>query len=146
MARLTFPVTRDGLSVPVLIGLDGYTTTARMRAGQPALAPVLSRGLLDTGSNPTAVARWVLQSLGVPRYATGTSQTASGTVPVALYRVSLEILDPGQPGGAVLTLPSLVVTELTSSLSDADVLVGLDVLLTCGLLLEGPARKFTLDF
>src|SRR5438105_14478776 len=103
MARLTFPVTRDGLSVPVLIGLDGYTLAARARAGQPAVAPVLTRGLLDTGSNPTAVAAGVLQSLGVPRYATGTTQTASGSVPVALYRVSLEILDPGQPGSGVLS-------------------------------------------
>ena len=45
-----------------------------------------------------------------------------------------------------LTLPDLLVTELMITLPDADVLIGLDVPLKIKLLLDGPARSFTLDF
>jgi hypothetical protein len=36
--------------------------------------------------------------------------------------------------------------ELPALLPGADVLIGLDVLLTCKLILDGPARQFTLEF
>jgi hypothetical protein len=45
-----------------------------------------------------------------------------------------------------LTFTDLLVTELAAQLPDADVLIGLDVLLTCKLILDGPGRTFTLDF
>ncbi len=39
-----------------------------------------------------------------------------------------------------------MVTELPAPLPDADVLVGLDLLLDCKLVLDGPGRWFTLEF
>ena len=124
MPQLTFPVTRVGLSAPVWIGLDGKTTTALVTAGQPVAAPVQARGLVDTGSDVSVVASWVLQR----------------------YEVSLSITDPGQAGSPWLTQPDLVVMELPASLPDVDVLIGLDVLLNCRFLLDGPGRQLTFDF
>jgi hypothetical protein len=42
-------------------------------------------------------------------------------------------------------LPTVLVSELPSLLPDADVLVGLNFLLAGTLILEGPARRFSLD-
>jgi hypothetical protein len=70
MPRLTFPVTVAGLAAPVWIGLDGKTSSALHAAGQVITPPVQARGLLDTGSDVTAVAPWVVQRLALPRAAT----------------------------------------------------------------------------
>jgi hypothetical protein len=50
------------------------------------------------------------------------------------------------PPGVALTVPDLLVSELTTHLVDMEALIGLDVLLTCKLLLDGPARRFALEF
>jgi hypothetical protein len=46
----------------------------------------------------------------------------------------------------MLTRGDLVVMELIKPIPNVEVLVGLDILLDCRLLLDGPARQFTLDF
>ncbi len=43
-------------------------------------------------------------------------------------------------------LPTLLVMEALATLPDADVLIGLDILLNCKTLLDGPARRFTIEF
>jgi hypothetical protein len=146
MAQLTFPVTPSGLAVPVWIGLDGQTTANLVAAGKQVPAPVQARGLLDTGSNVTAAAPWILQQLAVPVASMSSTHTAGGQVSVRLYRVSLGITNSGVRGSPWLTEPDLLVMDLTTVLPDADVLLGLDVMLGCRLLLDGPARQFTLDF
>ena len=40
----------------------------------------------------------------------------------------------------------MTVSELSASLPDADVLIGLDLLLEGKLFLNGPIRQFTLDY
>ncbi len=146
MARATHAVTPDELAVPVLVGLDGSTAVARQATGQPIPAPIRARGLLDTCSNVTAVAASVLQQLAISPANTAKTTTAAGPVSVRLCRVSLSILGPPPAGGFVHTEPALLVSELPAVLPDADVLIGLDVLLTGKLLLDGPPRLFTLDF
>jgi hypothetical protein len=147
MAHLAFPVTKAGLAVPVWIGLTKQALTTLGTAGQPIPAPVGARGLLDTCSDLTAVAPWVLQGLNVPAASTTSTHTAGGQVNVGLYRVSVGVTDPTQPPAAPwLHCPDLLVTELAVPLPDADVLIGLDVLLTCKLILDGPGRQFTLEF
>jgi hypothetical protein len=146
MAQLHFPVTRAGLAVPVWIGLTSQTTAPLVAAGGPVPAPVRARGLLDTCTDVTAVAPWILQQLAVPVITTTSTHTAGGPVKVQLYRISLGITDPTQPSGAPwLTEPDLLVTGLAAALPDTDVLVGLDVLLGYRLMLEGPARRFWLE-
>ena len=63
-----------------------------------------------------------------------------------LYEVSLSVLDLGNPAGAKLTLPDLLVMELPAILHGIDILVGMDVLLTMRFALDGPGRHFSLDF
>jgi hypothetical protein len=122
-------------------------TAGLLAAGKPPVPPVQAGGLLDTATDHTVVAAGVLQQLGMSPVSTTSTHTAGGTVTVRLFRVSLGITDPTQPAGAPwLTEPDLLVTELSAILPDADVLVGLDVLLDCKLVLDGPGRWFTLDF
>ena len=130
----------------MLIGLDGQATIALRSAGQPVPPPVLARGLLDTGTSITSIAATVLQQLGLASSAAGTTQTASGAVGVNLFTVSLSITDPAQPGSPWLTQADLLVMELVTILPDADVLIGLDVLLEFKLALDGPGRRFTLVY
>jgi hypothetical protein len=143
---MTYRVTSAGLAVPVWVGLDGKTTAARYAAGRPIAPPIRLRGLVDTCSDMTAVAPWVFQQLAVAPASTATTHTAAGPVVVRVYEVSLSIDDPGQSGQFLLTQPDMVVLELSAALPDADVLIGLDLLLQGETLLEGPARQFTLDF
>jgi hypothetical protein len=147
MAQLTFSVTPSGLAVPVWIGLTRQMSIDLLAAGMQVPAPIQTRGLLDTASDLTAISRWILQRLGIPSVSTTATQTAAGPVNVSLYRISLGITDPVQPPGAPwLTQPDLLVTELATTLPDVDLLVGLDVLLQCKLVLDGPGRQFTLEF
>jgi hypothetical protein len=146
MAQMTFPVTQAGLEVTVLIGVDGTSTAALSATGQPISRPTRAQGTLDTGASVTSVASWVLRQLPLQKVTSRTTHTASGPASVDLYRVSLSIIDPARPGGPTLVEPDLLISELPTLLPDADVLIGLDVLLGCRLHLDGPARHFTLDF
>ncbi len=146
MPRLTFPVAATGLTVPVLVGLNRTSARKLHASGQPIPAPVQARGEIDTAANPTAVAPWILQKLGVRAGTSATTQTAGGPVRVKLFKVSLSVIDPNRPGSPMLTYPDIRVSELATTLPDADVLIGLDLLLDIKFLLDGPARTFTLDF
>jgi hypothetical protein len=147
MGQLRFAITGDNLAVPVWIGLDQQTTVARLAAGQSIPTALQARGVLDTGSNVTSVASWILQQLAIPVATVSSTHTPAGPVNVNLRCVSLGITDPTQPVGAPwLTEPTLLVIELTTILPDADVLVGLDVLFGCKMLLDGPGKWFSLDF
>lgn len=147
MAALTFPLQPDGLICDVLIGLDGKATTALAASGQPILAPVLCRGMVDTGTDITCVAPVVLRqlALNVPVAKTRTGST-TGTAPVNLFEVSVNVLDLRNLSGSKLILPDVLIMELPQPLTNLDVLIGLDVLLTARLILDGPGRVFTLDF
>jgi hypothetical protein len=146
MSQLTFPVSPVGLTVPVWIGLSGTVTTALYGTGRPISPPIQARGLLDTGSDITAVASWLLQRLAVPVATVTATHTVAGPVKVDLFEVSLGINDPVQSGSPWLTEPDLLVMELAAVLPNVDVLIGLDVLLRYKLLLDGPVRQFALEF
>ena len=146
MPRLTYPVTPHGLSVPVLVGLDGKTTAALHAAGRPIPPPIHASGLLDTCSDLTAVAAWALQQLAIAPATTATTRTAAGPMAVRLYQVSVSIQDVSQSGRFLLTAPAVLVSELPAVLPDADVLIGLDLLLVGKMLLDGPGRLFAMDY
>jgi hypothetical protein len=134
------------LLVDVVIGLDGATTTAQLAAGQPLIVPLRARGEIDTGTNVTAVNAALLQRLGVPVQYQTTTQTASGLLAVNVFDVSVGVRDFGDPAGPELVIPTLAVMELTTPLPTIEVLIGLDFLLGCNFLLDGPARQFSLEF
>lgn len=88
----------------------------------------------------------MLQQLGLTSTGQGSSQTAGGLAAVNLFEVSLRIPSPGNDPGSMLTRLDLMVMELPSPIPGVDVLIGLDILLDCKMLLDGPARRFTLEF
>ncbi len=146
MPRLNFPISQAGLEIPVLVGLDGQTTTALHTSGQPISPPILVRGLLDTGSDATSVAPWILKRLGVGSGTVASTRTAAGIIKVYLHHVSVGILDPTRPGSSSFSLPTVLISEMPFLLPDADVLIGMNVLLECKLLLDGPARQVAIEF
>lgn len=146
MAVLNLPVSTAGLSVPVFVGLSQPAMIALQAAGRPIPPPVQARGLLDTGSNVTAVAAWIVQQLQIPLAITTFTHTAAGRMPVNVFEISLSITDPLLAGSPWLTSPHLRAMELMAALPDTDVIVGLDVLLDVRLILDGPSRQFSLEF
>jgi hypothetical protein len=146
MPQLIFPVQSDGLIVDVLIGLDGATLSTLVGAGRPVPRPIRARSAIDTGSDVSVVSASILQQLGLPVHHQTTTQTVAGTVNVNLFKVSLGITDIADPGAPELVEPNLLVMELPASLLKIDVLIGLDILLGCKLVLDGPTRRFLLDF
>lgn len=146
MPAMTFPITSAALEVPVLIGLDGRTTAALHNAGRPITPPVSARALLDTCSDITAIASPILRQLGLRAVNTVTTHTATGAVSVSLFEVSLSFKWPGLAGPLLFTQADLIATELAAALPDADVLIGLDLLLQGKLSVDGPGRRFTLEF
>lgn len=146
MQRLDFPVSANGLLVDVVIGLDGDTTLAQAASGQPITAPVLTRGEIDTVANMTAVSAAILQQLGVPVQYRATTQTTAGQLAVRVIEVSVGVRNLADATQGELVESSLLVMELTTRLPQVEVLIGLDLLLGYRFLLEGPARRFSLDF
>lgn len=145
MAKLKYAVSQAGPEVPILIGLDGAQTSALVAAGQAVPAPVQARGLLDIGSTVSANAPWIFGQLGLLSKGVGSSYTAGGQIAVQLYHVSLSIL-PSRKTTPTMTFPTVWARALAVSLPDADVLVGLNVLLQGKLTLDGPRRTFSLQF
>ncbi len=89
MAQVTVPFAPDGLRLMVFVGPTQTEIGRLVAAGLPVPRPHLARAEIDTGANPTAVALPVLTGLGLSRTRRGYNQTAAGSVPVDLYRVSL---------------------------------------------------------
>ena len=145
MPQLTFPVTSDGLSVDVRVNFDSTRLTSLRTANLPLPASLPGNALIDTGTDITAVAPWIIQQLAIPVHSQRVTQGIGGSMPVRLFNVTLFILDASQPQLPWLVQPDLLVMELPSALP-VDVLIGLDVLLGCKFSLDGPARCFTLDF
>ncbi len=142
MPHSSFPLDKDGMIVQAMFGLNGPDTAALVQAGQPVPRPVQVRALIDSGADATTVAPHVPQRLGLTPFISGTSQTASGSVPIDLYRMSLTISDPIT--GPILVYSDLVVAELTTALP-VDALIGLNVLRDCLLILDGPGKQFILS-
>lgn len=93
----------------------------------------------------TAVSQAILQRLGVPIQYQTTTRTASGVLAVNVAKVSVGVRDARNPAGPEIVEPTLSVMELTATLPQVDVLIGLDFLLGCRFILDGPARQFSLE-
>jgi hypothetical protein len=141
MAQVTFPIVPDGL---LLRGLVNREAAALRASGQPS-PPIPATGQIDTGSNISGVAGSILQLLNIPIESQGVTTGISGPVVVNLYRVALHLWDDQNPHLPWSTHPSLLVMELNPGFP-VDVLVGMDIVNTFKLIVDGPAGQFTLDF
>lgn len=129
-----------------MVGLNGPTMATMVAAGQPVAAPLARRGLIDTGTDVTCIASTVLQQLGLTKpVMRTTTQTAIGSGRVNLFEVSLGILDLSNQPGPSLVVANVLVMEFPAGIVACDVLIGLDILLTTRLVLDGPAGFFSLD-
>ncbi len=144
MPYFTYPLSPEGPVVPALIGLNDQDTAALVRAGQPVPRPVSVRALLDTAADGTCIPARVAQQLGLSPRTQVTMHTASGSHQVNTYEISLSVVGPPGSAGGLLVWPALAATELTVSLPNIDVLIGLDVLRESLFLLNGPAGQFIL--
>jgi hypothetical protein len=144
MPQLTYPCDATGLWVDVRVNLDGTTLQSLHAAGRPIPNSIQVRGLIDTGSDVSAVAPSILQQFGIAMHAHGTTQAIGGNIPIRLFNVTLLLLDASQPQLPWLVRPDLLVMELPGG-APVDVIVGLDVLQECKLYLDGPGRQFTLE-
>ncbi|MCI0702102.1 MAG: retropepsin-like domain-containing protein [Planctomycetia bacterium] len=145
MAQLTFPIVADELLVDVRINLAAPDLAVLQAASQPAPASVMARAILDTGSNATGVAASIIQQFQLLPAQHSTTQGIGGAPAVDLFRVSLSICDASQLHLPRFTQPDLLVMELPPGFP-VDVLIGMDVILDCRLLIDGPGRTFTIDF
>lgn len=146
MPQLTFPLQQNELRVPAVISLNHAAIHGLIAAGQPLPKPIWTTAIIDTGSSLSCVTSDVLQKLGIAAVMQTTTQTAKGSASVYLFEISLSIPPAGNVPGTMLTRSDLLVMELIDPIPGIEVLIGLDILLDCRLLLDGPARRFTLDF
>ena len=145
MSRLTFPITADGLMVDVRVNVDSAALASLQGNGKPIPPSIEAHGLIDTETDISAVAPSILQQLGIADFETRETQGLAGPVQVRVFKVTLFIVDAAQLHLPWFMLPDLFVMELPSVLP-VDVLIGMDVIRTCKLLVDGPASQFTLDF
>jgi predicted aspartyl protease len=144
MAQLSFPIISDGLVVDVMVNVKAsILIPLRLSGGGPS--PLAGRALIDTGSDITAVSRPILHQLGIPKVLPTSTRGIGGSVSVDLYEVSFHILDGRNVLLPWLSYATLVVMELDPTIP-FDALIGMDILRTCKLLIDGPANQFTLDF
>jgi hypothetical protein len=142
MAIFSSSITNAGLSLTVRVGLNGKNIAALQAHGQPIPEPVQATALIDTGTDITAVASSVFQQLMLTPTITAKNQTASGTVDVNLYLVSLDLVEPAS-GKIIPVYTDMLVSELAVTLPDADVLIGQDVLAECLVIINGPKKEFS---
>jgi hypothetical protein len=64
---------------------------------------------------------------------------------VDVFEVSVGIRDFADPLGPELVEPTMAVMELKTTLATVDVPIGLDFLLGCRFVLDGPGRLFSLE-
>jgi hypothetical protein len=76
--------------------MNGQTVADHFAKGQFIPPPIDARGLIDTGSDVTGVAEWILQRLGVVSVRTAITHTAAGPAIVDIYSISLILVDNHQ--------------------------------------------------
>jgi hypothetical protein len=144
MAYLRLPITGSGPELPVLIGLPGIVTTSLKASGQPIPAPLLVRGVIDTGTDITGVVANQLSQLGILPAFRSSTHTAGGSVRVDIYEISLSVPGPDPSAGLLVVRPDLLVMELAAGLPDVDLLLGRDVLDECLFVYDGRGKHFLL--
>jgi hypothetical protein len=93
----------------------------------------------------TAVSTAILQRLAIPIQYQTTTQTISGSLSVNVAKVSVGVRNFQDPTSPELVEPTLSGMEWTTPQPKVEVLIGIDFLLGCKFLLEGPAGQFSLE-
>lgn len=145
MPQLTFPISARELIVDVRVNVCAAEMTQLFAQRRAAPSPVVTRGEIDTGATTTGISTAVVQRLGLTPHGRSSTTGVGGRVAVRLYSIALTVFDASNSLIPWFVVPDLEVMELPPSVS-RDVLIGMDVLLLCRLLLDGPNGQFTLDY
>jgi len=100
--------------------------------------------MIDTATNVSAVSLALLGRLDIPPGKPAKSEGISGVFETYDYEVSFTIADRAALTGPIYSPPDVSVIHLDAA--GVDVLIGLDLLIACRLVVDGPARLFTLEF
>jgi hypothetical protein len=144
--QLTFLISQDGLALELRVGLPASELQAKLALGQPFLAATPVRALIDTGADRTAVSPGALARLGLVSSGRIEMVTASGSVMVNRYEISLSIFGPAGIAGPALVRPTWLVTDFVQPLPGVEALIGMDLIGEIILTVNGPGRTFRLDF
>ena len=143
MPQLTFPFDLNGMFVDVLLSCGRGQMVELMGKGNP-VPRLWVRGIIDTGTNVSAVSRSILDQLGIPPGDPAQSEGVSGEFTTNYYEVSLTIADKSTPSRPTYMPPDVSVIHM--EVTGVDVLIGLDLLMACRLVVDGRAGLFTLEF
>jgi hypothetical protein len=144
MPQMSFPFDRNGMMVDVLLSCGGDRLKQLLEQNTPIPAPVWARGMIDTGTNVSAVSLTLLRQLGIEGGKEVKSEGIGGEFVTRSYEISLTIADKTAPAGPTYSPPHVSVMHLDAA--GVDVLIGLDLLMACRLVIDGRAGLFTLEF
>lgn len=145
MSQLIFPITADGLMVNVRVNVDIAAISSLTAAGQPVPNSIEAKGLIDTGTDVSAVAPSIIRQLGIRPSAQRKTHGIGGNVQVRIFKVGLYLFSSTQSHLPWFIQPTLQVIELPHPLP-VEVLIGMDVIRACNLHVDGPGGQFMLDF
>ena len=139
-----FPFDLNGMYVDVLVSCGSDRMAEMVAKGQPIPRPLWVRGMIDTGTNVSAVSLAIINQLAIPTGKDVRSEGIGGEFASHYYEVSFTIADKSAPGRPTYSPPDVSVIHIEAV--GVDVLIGLDLLVACRLVVDGPARLFTLEF
>jgi hypothetical protein len=146
MPGFTFPTSPAGLTLELVIGVDGRSTVDLQAQGLPVPPPIAVPALIDTGSDVSVITPRVVAHLGLAVHGSASAQSTVGSAGVDLFQASMSIYGSTGVAGPSLVIPYLVVMQAPALPPGFEALVGMDVLAECLLLVDGPRRQFTLTF
>lgn len=145
MPQSTYSISADGFAVPVVVSPDGGELAKRLRTNQPIPAPLLVRGLIDTGSDITCLSRSLVERLGLIPIAEREAQTIGASTSVRLFEISLSVQSTWHMSSSLLLIDYLIAMDFSSEIKNVEVLVGRDVVQRFLLISNGPRLEFTLS-
>jgi hypothetical protein len=105
------------------------------------------RAILDSAADICVISPSVIAHFQLVPHSQTSNRTTGGSAPVNVYSVGLILTGPDGTNGPVLVREPHLVMGASQAFSDTvDLIVGLDILLDCLLVLNGPAKTFTLAF
>ena len=145
MPHLTLQNSIGGPLIDLWIGASNARAEALTRVGKQAPAPLLIRGLIDTGASSTCIDPQILKTLELtPTGEVAIHTPSTGSAPHFAYQydVSLTLVHPNHK----LEIGTVPVIEATLSGQGIQALIGRDVLEQCLFIYDGQTGTFTLAF
>jgi len=123
-----------GVVMNLQVGVDSVTNQALQAEGGVLPAPIMVKGLLDTGCTVTSIDHSLVSSLGLKVRGYAKTHTANGPVNVTQHLIEL-----GFPGSQLKPRPVQAVQATDLSGQPFQVLIGRDLMAAWSITYNGPA-------